>query len=81
MEGTVLLSKGASETGSAGDTLGEASSVIPGGVTGEPKTGMNSSFGSVTVSIRSAKHKRQDLTHKIIFMENVNLCLHFSDKK
>lgn len=65
MDGTaVLLSEDASESESAGEMLG-ASSIIPGGVTGEPKTGVNnSSFGPVTVSIRSAKHKRQDLTQR-----------------
>lgn len=60
----VLLSEDASESGSAGEMLG-GSSDIPGGITGEPKTGVNnSSFGFVTVSIRSAKHKRQDLTQR-----------------
>lgn len=59
MDGTmVLVSEGASESESAGKMLG-ASSNIPGGVTGEPITGVNnSSFGPVMVSIRSVKHKR-----------------------
>lgn len=56
---------------SAGETVG-ASTVSAGGVIGEPKTGMNSSFGPVIVSIRSTKHKRQDLTHQTIVIENAN---------
>lgn len=50
-----------------------ASTVTAGGVIGEPKTGMNSSFGPVIVSMRSAKRKRQGLTHKIVNIENVTV--------
>ena len=79
----VSLSEDASGSASAGEVLG-ASSVIPGGVTGEPKIGVNnSSFGPVTVSITSAKHKRDDLTkddpnEKCIYL---NICFYFLSKK
>lgn len=53
MDGTtVLVSKAASEAGRAGEVLG-APTHSPGVVTGESKTGVNSSFGLVTVSTRS----------------------------
>lgn len=67
MDGLVLPSEG-----SAGEIVA-ASTVIAGVATGELKTGMNSSFAPVIVSMRSAKHKRQDLTHKIVNTENVNI--------
>lgn len=57
--------------GSAGEIVG-VSTVIAGSASGEPKTGVNSLFGPVIVSIRSAKQKRQDLTHKTIIIENAN---------
>lgn len=63
-ETTSLLSEDASESGISGE-MPSVSSTIPGGVTGEPKTGVNSSsFGPVTVSVRSAKNKRQDLAQR-----------------
>lgn len=56
MDGTVL-SDDVSEAENVGEML-DASTIIPGGVTGEPKTSVRSSLGPVTVSVRSAKHKR-----------------------
>lgn len=67
------LIDGRTSEGSAGEIVG-ASTVIAGGVIGEPKNGMKSSFGTVIVSIMSAKYKRQDLTHKTVITECVNIC-------
>lgn len=79
MDGAAVLSEDASGSARAGEVLG-ASSIIPGGVTGEPTIGVNnSSFGPVTVSIRSAKHKRHD--PKMISMGNIYICFYFLSKK
>lgn len=59
--------------GCAGEIVEVSTVIAGGGASGEPKTGMNSLFGPVIVSIRSAKHKRQDLTHKTIIIENANV--------
>lgn len=63
----MLVSRDATRAGRVGKMLG-VPTIIPDVVTGESKTGVNSSLGLVTKSVRSAKKKRQDFTHKRLVM-------------